>query len=358
MTKTLNGLIIEETKAAVIAGAGAKGFSYLAILEAYEKSGFMPKMFSCVSAGSIIGALIAAGYDSKELKKIIYKREDFEKFFAPHKLAWYYKVAKFITKYTKIGKLSLFLRIIRKYDSVYSNVEVMAWVKELLYNKFDKDITFQEMFKETGIFLNIGAMDFSQMEYHMFNYRSSPNLTVYSAVVASLSIPFVFPKMKLNAEYGIMKKHMLSTRDFYDGGITSNCPAWSVQNPVHPNIIGEIEATDFDIFQCDDTTLVEGFIDEKEEESQLEKTIIALINKLTPLPDLGRKIFGCYVAALSSDRILTFLEDKVNKRVCNIPAKGKGISLTKFDMDNDIKDKYLTASRKVVDKYFEDRGYF
>lgn len=60
----------------VLAGGGARGFAHLGVLKALEEKGIRADLISAVSAGSIVGAFIAAGKKPEEIMEIM-KENDF-----------------------------------------------------------------------------------------------------------------------------------------------------------------------------------------------------------------------------------------------------------------------------------------
>jgi len=60
------------------------------------------------------------------------------------------------------------------------------------------DITFREIFTKFGWNLNITVTDFSmQAAPRLLNYLTTPNVLVWSAVLASCAIPGMFEKVEL-----------------------------------------------------------------------------------------------------------------------------------------------------------------
>lgn len=55
----------------VLGGGGARGFAHLGVVQALQEHGIKPDVISGVSAGAIVGAFIAAGFEPKEVIKII-----------------------------------------------------------------------------------------------------------------------------------------------------------------------------------------------------------------------------------------------------------------------------------------------
>jgi len=57
----------------VLGGGGARGFAHVGVLKSLEKRGLKPVAIAGCSMGGIVGALIAAGYDSGSIVEIVEK---------------------------------------------------------------------------------------------------------------------------------------------------------------------------------------------------------------------------------------------------------------------------------------------
>ena len=56
-----------------------------------------------------------------------------------------------------------------------------------------EDLTFKEIYERNGVILNIGVSDGRfQLQNRLLNYVTAPNMLVWSACVASCSVPEVF----------------------------------------------------------------------------------------------------------------------------------------------------------------------
>ena len=60
----------EPTVALVLGGGAAKGFAHVGVIKALEAHGIVPDMVVGTSAGSVVAALFAAGYNGFELQRI------------------------------------------------------------------------------------------------------------------------------------------------------------------------------------------------------------------------------------------------------------------------------------------------
>lgn len=63
-------VVEEPTIALVLGGGAAKGFAHVGVIKALEAHGIVPDMVVGTSAGSVVAALFAAGYDGFELQRI------------------------------------------------------------------------------------------------------------------------------------------------------------------------------------------------------------------------------------------------------------------------------------------------
>jgi NTE family protein len=55
----------------VLGGGGARGFAHIGVLRSLEKRGLEPVAIAGCSMGGIVGAMVAAGYDSKRILEIV-----------------------------------------------------------------------------------------------------------------------------------------------------------------------------------------------------------------------------------------------------------------------------------------------
>jgi NTE family protein len=66
-----------KPKVALVLGGGAvRGFAHIGVIKVLEAQGIVPDMVVGTSAGSVVGALYAAGYSGFELQKIAFKLEE------------------------------------------------------------------------------------------------------------------------------------------------------------------------------------------------------------------------------------------------------------------------------------------
>ena len=97
---------------------------------------------------------------------------------------------------------------------------------ELIKLKIDHDITFKDLRKHTKILFTTCAINVSEGKLEYFNYLLTPDIKVIDALMASCSIPVLFPSYKIGESY------------YYDGGCSNNCPV---------NLVDELCSIAFDL---------------------------------------------------------------------------------------------------------------
>jgi NTE family protein len=169
----------------VLSGGGARGFAHLGVIEALAENGIRPDVISGVSAGSIVGAFIAAGKSPLEILKI-------------------FKKGGFL-KYTK---LHLPKNGLLKLDGLREVIE-----SEIEANKIEE--------LKTPLFIGISNLNTGGIEY-----RASGPLSL--TVLASSSIPILFAPIEIDGQY------------FVDGGLMNNIPIAPVKDLCDELIVSNI----------------------------------------------------------------------------------------------------------------------
>ncbi|MFD1422228.1 patatin-like phospholipase family protein [Laceyella tengchongensis] len=192
---------------AVFEGGGVKGIGLVGALSVAESKGYKWKKVAGTSAGSIIAALLAAGYTGKELYEILMEQE-FLQFLAP---SWY----------DYIPVVGPALRLWLK-KGLYPTTELEKWISDLLKAKGIQ--TFKDL--PEGVELHVIASDISRSQLLVLpqdlkQYGYDPeSFPVAKAVCMSCSIPFFFEPVKL------MHYPTRKTSYVVDGGVLSNFPVW------------------------------------------------------------------------------------------------------------------------------------
>jgi len=92
-------------------------------------------------------------------------------------------------------------------------------LKEVISTKVDPEITFLELRKITKILLTINAYNITKRKEEYFNYLLTPDVKVIDAVMASCTLPLIFPAYNINNDY------------YYDSFLINNC-AYNIIEPL------------------------------------------------------------------------------------------------------------------------------
>ena len=197
---------------AVFEGGGVKGIALVGALQVMEENGYTWEKVAGTSAGSIVAALLSAGYNSYEMKEI-FEELDY----------LYLLYNKGIGRLPYVGPVAELLL----HEGLYRADRIELFIDELLRKK--RVSTFGDL---PGGKLRIIASDISAgkmlvLPDDLVQYDLPPeNFSVARAVRMSSSIPFFFQPVKLKKD-GV--PHYI-----VDGGLLSNYPIWLFDVPGVP----------------------------------------------------------------------------------------------------------------------------
>ena len=176
-------------------GGAIRGVSYIGAIKAFEELGINPTTLAGSSVGSIIAALLAVGYTSKELKSIFLK-VNFELF-----------------KDISLGLGPVF---------ALSKGEVfLEWIRELIEIKYygkkykkgaNKAVTFKDIEKNIVII----TTNLSNFECKEFSKFETPDYEIASAIRISCCMP------------GLMKPIEYNKTLLVDGDLQKRWPMWKL----------------------------------------------------------------------------------------------------------------------------------
>jgi predicted acylesterase/phospholipase RssA len=195
---------IEHLFYGVFEGGGAKGVAYSGALLAMAESKCWFTAVAGASAGAITAALVASGLPPEDMESMTDK------------------ALKLVRTGVWAG-----LRRLRNTTGYFQSDSLRAWLNDIFKEQVEKngaipaaDVTFDELYAATGIELNVVATDLSLKTQLIFSHIETPNCAVADAVVASSSIPYVFPSRLLQVADG----DRLSLHTIVDGGVWANFP--------------------------------------------------------------------------------------------------------------------------------------
>jgi NTE family protein len=189
----------------VFSGGGVKAIALVGALQVMEEKGYRFKRVAGTSAGALLAALIASGYDSLEITRIL-KRTEFTEFLDSKKTIIPFPFMKWIRVYWRLG--------------MYKGDALENWIRGLLRKKGVE--TFADLPKGS---LKVVTSDLSKgriivLPDDLGRYGILPEkFSVARAVRMSSSLPFFYEPVFLYDRTG--DKSVV-----VDGGVLSNFPLW------------------------------------------------------------------------------------------------------------------------------------
>jgi len=183
-----------------IGSGGLKGLSFIAALKYLEEQKYLNleniNIFAGISVGSIICFFLVIGYTIDEL----------------------YILAKELNYNEIIPELDL--------DSLLNNLgfnngeKIMLTIANIAKKKINNsEITFLELYNLTNKEINIATTNFTKNCERVFNYKTTPNVSVLLAIRMSISVPFLYTPVLFENDY------------YIDGALTNNDEVIKNNNP-------------------------------------------------------------------------------------------------------------------------------
>jgi len=151
---------------------GARGIAHLLMIEALEELGLKPSAISGSSIGAVVGAFYAAGFTSKEMRKIL------DQLLNPKSNS----VFDFLLK-------SDFIKLFSMFDPQFIK---SGFIKGDKFQQFMKSHLKTSTFEELEVPLKISTTDYWKKEEVVFEKGNLP-----LAIRASYSIPGLFTPIKI-----------------------------------------------------------------------------------------------------------------------------------------------------------------
>lgn len=188
----------------VFSGGGIKGFALVGGLQVLEERGFVFQRTAGTSAGSILAALVIAGYTGKQIEQL-FREMDINDFLDRSRGWLQFPISKWLLLYWKLG--------------LYKGDALEAWISEKLALKGIG--TFRDLAPNS---LRIITSDITNgrlvvLPNDLINYGLDPEMfPVAKAVRMSCSVPYFFEPVKIRVGN--------RTNVFVDGAVLSNFPMW------------------------------------------------------------------------------------------------------------------------------------
>lgn len=241
----------------VFEGGGAKGFAHVGALRAAEERGFRFRAVAGTSIGALIASLVAAGFTSSDLfhvgddaKESGLLSDDLERLFLDQgeydrvlrfrgHLEWLFRKPEpgfrtYLTDHVASRSwLSWSAAIFAANASIFpliwhrkvlgdlwweagavSTVHIRSWINDTIRFKLGLPEGTDVRFQDLPIDLRVVATDLTRGDMQIFGRDKTPDTPVADAVTASMAYPLVFKPVRVGDSV------------FVDGGLTSNAPAW------------------------------------------------------------------------------------------------------------------------------------
>jgi NTE family protein len=183
--------------ALMLSGGANMGMFHIGVIKALREHGLLPRVISGSSAGSVVAAFLGTRKESE--LDAMFRGEDMDLHL------WKRLTPREMVRQKSIMDIQEIERFLRKNIGEY---------------------TFEEAFKRTKRIINITVSPVAKNQHsRLLNYLTTPHLLVWSAVLASCSVPGLFPPVKLMTKdrLGQEKPYMASIR-WVDGAIQSDLP--------------------------------------------------------------------------------------------------------------------------------------
>jgi NTE family protein len=199
----------------VFEGGGVKGIGLAGAYRELSDHGYQPACVAGTSAGSIMAALVAAGYTGAELEDIVLHKMDFTKF----------EDGTFLNHFGAVGDIAQFFSS----RGMHSGKYFLGWIRDLLAakgkTKFgdlrDRNATDpKRTYALRVIASDLSARSMLVLPQDAEQLGTAPDeLEIAEAIRMSMSIPIFFEPVSLNGH------------QIVDGGLLSNFPIWLFDTP-------------------------------------------------------------------------------------------------------------------------------
>jgi len=207
----------------VFEGGGMRGIAFGGVLKYFEEHDLMKyvKRVAGSSAGAIVAAAVAIGYNGGEVIKIL-GETNFNEF-----------------KDDSWGVVLDAYRFFSQYG-IYKGDKFLEWFKSIVKQKTgNENITFRQLYDTYGRELIITGTCLNRAKTYYFHHKKWPDMPVALAVRISMSIPLVFKAIRLHTKEPDLDENgnvrhdedgnviMLEREDIMvDGGLLNNYPIW------------------------------------------------------------------------------------------------------------------------------------
>ncbi|MFZ5697423.1 MAG: DUF3336 domain-containing protein [Pseudomonadota bacterium] len=188
--------------ALMLSGGAVLGLFHMGVLKALSEQHLLPSIISGSSVGSIMASVVGSHTDEELLD--IFKPENL---------------------YLNVFRYTDFAGLL-KGKPLLDGAHLEACLEENI-----PDMTFEEAFRKTGRAINITVSPYDRhQDARLLNARTSPNVLIRKAALASCAVPAMFPSVTLWAKnVNGEKVPYIPTRKWVDGSIKDDLPIRRLQ---------------------------------------------------------------------------------------------------------------------------------
>ncbi len=371
----------------VFEGGGAKGTVFVGAMQELQSRGHTPGRLLGTSAGSIMAALLAAGYQTDEMQQALTEKQNGQPVFLgflqiPPPLTQDQiahstvrdllrkvdvklipdflenqldnAIAEALATSSYTNRIFSFLEL----GGFYAADTFLTWLKGKLnsgiyplergaHKKGEQrnfgDMNLAEFFEATGVDLSVVAANTRDREMLILNHRTAPDLPAAWAVRMSMSLPLVWQEVVWQPEWGKYRGVDISGCSVVDGGLLSNFPIelFLSNQPQVTGVMGDLVAGEQNVlgFLIDETIEVPGAPPLETKENAFQVSELRPVSRVTNL-------VNTMLQAHDKNVIESF-----ERFVIRLPAKGFGT--IEFGMSDERRNALIAAGRQATATYFD-----
>ena len=380
----------------VFEGGGAKGMVFVGALQEVAARGINPARLMGASAGAIMAALLAAGYDVQEMEAALKEERDgkpvFEGFLEiPPKLegeqvknSAFRKLlgeinASFIpdaveeklddalaaamVNFPQTNQIMYFF----EYGGLFAGNNFLTWLERKLDEgvyrlergswgvgkprQFGK-MSLDEFYTATGSDLSLIASDTTSARMLILNHLTAPDCPLVWAVRMSMSFPLLWQEVVWDRSWGLYRGKDLAEHTIVDGGMLSNFPIelFISTQPEVQAVVGEknVGSTNLMGFLIDDARAVPG-APAKSKDSGILGQIMGSEVRLKTVDRIGKLI---NTMTQAHDKMII---EQYDQFVIHLPAKA--FETTEFDMTVERREALIKSGRETTRRYLDARNF-
>jgi NTE family protein len=361
----------------VFEGGGAKGMVFVGAMQEFEAREYTHDRLLGTSAGAISAALLAAGYTPQEMLAALSEREDNQPVFVgflgtppefnPEEIkrsvthAFLQSVDIPLVPDFAEAKMDTWLTnaLLKQpnYRNLFSFIERGGWFSahkflEWLQRKLDtgtyqgqprnfSQMTLAEFFEATGREVSVVAADTTAAQMLVLNHITAPDCPLRWAVRMSMSIPFLWPEVEWQADWGTYGGNEMAGHLVVDGGLLSNFPLelFISDKPHITAVMGPKQSDNVLGLLIDESLPVAGAPAEMVAATTLNFGQLHTVQRIHRLIN---------TATQAHDKMII---EAFEKLVVRLPAQGYGT--TEFDMSDARRDALVAAGRETMGHYLD-----